>query len=135
MILQRLIAAGILTGAVGCARVREVFEPTQFINEKRPQVVYVIQRSRATVTIVDPHVSGDTVIGKAFSDGSPLAVPFSDVHSVSAVRVDGVRTVLLAAGLSGATALMLYAFLGSSSGGPTVFCDMMTEMRWGCPDR
>lgn len=135
MTIRRLIAVGLLPLAVGCARVREVFEPAQFINDKRPQVVYVMQLSRATVTIVDPRVSGDSVIGKAFNDGSPLAVPFSDVHSVSAVRVDGVRTVLLAAGLSGAAALMLYAVAGGSSGGPTVFCDAMTEMRWGCPDR
>jgi hypothetical protein len=123
MMMGRLTTAGLLATTAACARVSEVFEPARFISERSPSVVYVTQRNRAVVTIVNPHVSGDTVVGTVWGENRPLAVPFSDVHSVSAVRVDGVRTTLLALGVTAGAALSAYILFGSANGRNDWFCD------------
>lgn len=121
--MRRLATAGLLAATAACARVSEVFDPARFISERSPSVVYVTQRSRAVVTIVNPRVSGDTVVGTVWGENRPLAVPFSDVHSVSAVRVDGVRTTLLALGVTAGAALTGYILFGTANGHNDWFCD------------
>lgn len=123
MVLRRVAALSLLAMTVGCARVSEVFEPARFISERNPSVVYVTQLNRAVVTIVNPRVSGDTVLGTVWGENRALAVPFSDVHSMSAVRVDGVRTTLLALGVTAGAALTGYILFGTANGHNDWFCD------------
>ena len=127
MAAWRVTAVGVLALTVGCARMREVFEPAQFIAAKRPPVVVVMQRSRAVVAIVNPRVSGDSVLGTVAGETRPIAVPFSDVHSVSAVRLDGVRTMLFAVGVTATASLVAYAFVTRGSQHDW-YCDYNTSV-------
>lgn len=129
MVARRVTAAGILAASVACSHVREVFEPARFIAEKKPPVVYITQRSRAVVAIANPRVSGDTVFGTLPGDNSPVAVPFSQVHSVAATRLDAARTALLATGVTLASALAAYAFFGTASGRSNWYCDYNSSVR------
>lgn len=117
MVLRRAAGLGLVALTAGCASVREVFEPAEFISAKRPAVVYVTQRSRAVVWIANPRVSGDTLFGTVAGDTRPVAVPLMDVQSVSASRMDGGRTALLALTVVGGTAFAAYIF--SSTTGPS----------------
>lgn len=129
MKVRRVTAAVILASSVACSRVREVFEPARFIAEKNPPVVYVTQRSNTVVAIANPRISGDTVLGTLPGESGPVAVPFSQVHSVAAVRFDGARTALLAAGVTLASALSAYAFFGTAGGRSNWFCDYNSSVR------
>ena len=129
MIMRRVTAAGVLAATVACARVREVFEPAQFITAKSPSVVYVMQRNRAVVAIAHPRISGDTVLGTVAGETRAIAVPFSEVHSVSAVRLGGARTVLLATGITLGSALAAYALFGNANGKNDWYCDYNQSVR------
>ena len=123
MVLRRAAALGLVALTVGCASVREVFKPAEFISAKHPQVVYVTQRSRTVVAIANPRISGDTVFGTVAGDTRPVAVSFNDVYSVSASRMDGARTALLAVGFVAGTALAAYIFTTTGDSNSGWFCD------------
>lgn len=129
MNIRRVTAAGALVATVACSRVREVFEPARFIAENNPPIVYVTQHSRAVVAIANPRVSGDSVFGTMPGQSHPVAVPFSEVHSVAAARVDGARTALLIAGATVASAFVAYVVLGGANGRDNWYCDYNDSVR------
>jgi len=129
MIVRRLTTAGIVAAMVACSRVREVYEPARFISEKNPPVVYVTQRNGAVVTLANPRVSGDTVLGVLLAENRAVAMPFSQVHSVAAVRFDGARTALVAAGIALTSALAAHAFFGTANGKNNWYCDYTSSTR------
>jgi hypothetical protein len=124
MVLRRVAALGLLAMTVACARVREVFEPAQFIAQKHPPIVYVTQRGSALVVLENPRVSGDTLLGTVSGEVRQVAFPFRDVHSVSALRVDRGRTALFALGVTAGAVLTAYVIFGTANGNnPGWVCD------------
>jgi hypothetical protein len=62
--VARPVASLILSlAAVGCATVRPVPNPEQFIATSAPDVVYVTHVNGAVLTITHPRVSGDSLLG------------------------------------------------------------------------
>jgi hypothetical protein len=114
--------AGVLVGAAACATVQSVREPARFIAETNPAVVYVTHKNRALLTIANPRVSGDTVLGVWEGSSRPIAVALSQVTGVRARQPNRMRTTLLIGGVATFTAVAIYAIAELNSGEPLV-CD------------
>jgi hypothetical protein len=107
----------IVAGIVAC----HSFEPVGVPQPNRqlegnPQVVIVTRRDESEVTIYQPTVRGDSVIGwleKPAPDTSGagrVAVSLSDVREISVPRFDGTATAVLVLG-TGIVAFILFAVL------------------------
>ena len=112
--MNRAAAAAILALTGGCSSLQPV--SVGYINETRPAVVHLSDGFGVITTIVNPRVSGDTVVGTTLAGAQPVAVPLREVQRVTTVRRSGGRTALLIAGVAGAGALATYAVLANGRG-------------------
>ncbi len=111
MSLARLSPALVLLGSIGCATLRPVHDPAQFITQNHPLMVYITYTDNSSLPVNDPRVSGDSLFGKVAGAGSDtVAVPLHEVSVVQAVQHDKTRTVLLISGITAGTAAAIYAF-------------------------
>lgn len=94
-----------------------------YINDTRPAVVHLSDGFGVITTIVNPRVSGDTVVGTTLGGAQPVAVPLREVQRVTAVRRSGGRTAMLVAGIAGAGGLITYAVLSNAGGRNDFVCD------------
>ena len=79
----------------GCTAVRPVQAPVQFIPEKRPHVVYIVDKAGRVYTIVQPSVQGDSVVGSSARLDKRVGVALPGVRQVLAPQPAHARTVLL----------------------------------------
>ena len=100
IVVTRLSLLILLAASVGCASIRPVRDPARFIAESNPAVVYVTHNNGALLTITQPRVSGDSLVGTWAAVSQPLALPLSHLQRVRAVQRDGTRTTLAIAGAS-----------------------------------
>ena len=124
--LTRVCVALALVGGAACSSMQHV--PAEYINSVKPEVVHLSNSHGVVTTLQHPTLSGDTVHGTSWEDGSGAAVPLDSVESISTVRFSSGRTVAFVAGATGVTALMVYALFGSSNGNENWECD------WGLKD-
>jgi len=111
MSLARLSPALVLLGSVGCATLRPVHDPAQFITQNHPLMVYITYTDNSSLPVNDPRISGDSLFGRvAGAEADTVAVPLHDVAVVQALQHDKTRTVLLISGITAGTAAAVYAF-------------------------
>jgi hypothetical protein len=119
MISNRNRLAVILPVAVvlnACASVQTVKEPSRFIAEAHPAVVYVVHRNRAQLAIESPRVSGDTLVGTWQGRARPIAIPLSEVTGMAARQRDAMRTTFLAVGVATLAGVGIFAIVEKNSG-------------------
>jgi hypothetical protein len=119
-------AAAIMLAPAACKSVRPLWEPEEFLARAKPSLVYVTQRDRVTMAIVNPSLVADTLRGTAFGEDRPVAVPWDQVVDVAARRIHGGRTALMITGVTVVSALTVYAFVQGSSGHSSWYCDYNT---------
>lgn len=105
-----------------CASVQPVQDPSRFIAEANPAVVYVTHSNRAQLAIEAPRVSGDTLMGTWQGRDGPIAIPLSQVTAMSARQHDRRRTTFFAIGVATVTLVGIYAIIEANSGEELV-CD------------
>ncbi len=118
MSFARVSLALVLLGSVGCATMRSVQNPAQFITQNHPQMVYVTYTDNSKMPVTEPRVSGDSLFGQVTGGSDSVAVPLHDLASIQAVQRDKTKTALLITGIAAGTAAAIYAFaqqIGSSS--------------------
>ena len=118
----RLPLAVVLLGGVGCATVRPVAQPAQFIPHANPDVVLVVYKDNSQVPVSKPHMSGDTLVGTWLGLGEAVVAPMSEVQRIDARQRDRKRTTLLIAGLTLFTAVGTYAVIQAATGNGRI-CD------------
>jgi hypothetical protein len=101
----------------GCASVQPLSNPAAFISQTRPSVVYVTHNNGAILTIAEPRVSGDSLLGTWKGAEQSLALPFQEVKEVQALRNDKVRTTFLVAGVSLIGVALGYQLIRNSGDG------------------
>lgn len=120
---RRVLAVFTLVATTGCMSLRPVWDPGQYIAEHKPDVVYVMKGRQAVLTIANPRVSGDTVLGTLLGESEPVALPLSEIQNIGTVRFNGGRTALLVGGVASLGALAAFAFLSNANGRSTWACD------------
>lgn len=132
MVGRQLPLVTVLLSGLGCASVRPLSEPAEYISTATPDVVYVTYRNRTVLPIVAPRMSGDTIVGMWQGVARQVSVPLSEVERVSAFQPDKTRTTLLIAGLGTATVVGVYMLL---QGGEGAGCDSsLPPDRGGCAE-
>lgn len=85
--------------------------PSQFVREKSPDRVKITRSDGSMIELVQPVISGDTLIGR-WADSKDMAsrvfIPVSDVRSIAVQRVHAGKTALLITGV-GLTAMAVIA--------------------------
>lgn len=109
-----------LLGA-GCASVRPVSDPGAFISQANPRVVYVTHQSGALLTLSDPRVHGDSLLGRWEGAAQTLSLPLREVARIEAMQRDKTRTVLAIAGITVVTGAL--AYLITREAGPSRPCN------------
>jgi hypothetical protein len=133
MKLGRLATVLAVAPLAACSTVRPVTSPAQFITEKSPKVVYVVNHNGSVMEVSDPSVRGDTVLGTTYRDSRtrPVAVPLTDVHLVASAQVSKAKTALFVAGVTGSAGLVIYALFNKASGHNNWSCDYNTPSLGG----
>jgi len=124
MTIVRVPLLVVLLSSVGCATLRPLREPAQYIAKENPKVIYVTYKNRSVVGVAQPRVSGDSLYGTLQGQPARIAVPLSAVQLIEAVQPDGKRTALLIAGLTVFTVGGVYILLQT---GKDESCDVTTD--------
>jgi hypothetical protein len=101
----------LLLGAVGCATVRPVLQPAQFIPGTNPDVILVVYNDNSEVPVAKPRLVGDTLVGTWVGVGEAVAVPLSQIQRIDAKQRSAKRTALLIAGVAILAASGTYAIV------------------------
>jgi hypothetical protein len=97
-----------LLAVAGCASVQPLRDPAQFIAETTPPTVYAIHKNGALLTIAQPRVVGDSLVGTWQGADQQLALPFDDLQRVEAVQRDKTRTIMLISGVTAVSVVVGY---------------------------
>ena len=116
MTLQRLALAGMLLSTAACMTVRPVPSFIQFVPQRRPQLVWVTYTDNSIVPVMQPRISGDSLVGTWQGLSEPVAIPLNEVKLVQARQPDKRRTTWLIASLGVFTAAGVYALIQKTSG-------------------
>ena len=119
----RVTAAVTLVATTACVGLQPVWDPARFIAETKPPVVYVMKGREAVLTLTNPRVRGDTVLGTLPGESEPVALPLSDVQNIGTVRLSGRRTALLVGAVASVGALAAFAFFTNANGRSNWSCD------------
>jgi hypothetical protein len=125
MTLGRFPAAGLLLGlaTVGACTSVRIIQPTTFLADHAPPVVWVTYRDSTVVSVADPEVRRDTLRGTL--EGARVKIPLAQIETVQAKVHDGTKTALLVGTLGIAAVSGLYfgsiSKSGSNTGG-AVYC-------------
>ena len=119
MSLKKIVSAMLLASmSSACMTLRPVASPAQFIPKANPPLVYVMYNDNSIVPVVQPKVSGDTLLGTWAGLSEPVAIPFRDIQLVQAKQPARGRTRLLIAGLAALTAASVYTVLKVTGNAP-----------------
>jgi hypothetical protein len=112
--VRKGVALTLLAVVPGCTSVRPVTAPAPFILTKHPGVVFVEKDDR-TYALLEPKVSGDSIIGLTPKYLKPFGFALPTVREVRAAQPDATRTALLVGGLAGVAGALLYVAGHTSS--------------------
>ncbi len=107
MPLNRIGSAGLLLALGACSSVRNV-QPSQFIPEHKPQVVWVTFTDNAFAAVAEPQIVGDTLKGTWKGLARPLVTPLNRIQTVRARVPDHERTIILFTTLVAVTGGSIY---------------------------
>ena len=114
MTLQRLTLAGVLLSTAACMTVRPVPSVATFVPQQRPQLVWVTYTDNSIVPVMQPRISGDSLVGTWQGLSEPVAIPLGEVKLVQARQQDRPRTRALVGALTVFTALGIFAITRST---------------------
>ena len=107
--LRLLVACGFLSSSViACTRwERQELSPERVVSEMKPSRILVTRSDSARVEIVQPRVSGDSLIGSG--PGTLVSIPLSTVANVSVRKSELGGTIGLLL-LASAAAVIVLAY-------------------------
>ena len=107
----RVSLALVLLSTIGCATVRPVVNPADFIAQTHPKVLYVTYTDNSSVPVSQPRINGDTLFGTAPGQAGveAVAVPLHDVARIRAPQRDRKKTVALIVAVGALTAGGVYS--------------------------
>src|SRR5262245_23500529 len=94
-----LLAATVLSATAGCYKVKPVWEPEAFLAHSKPEVVYLLMRDIPPITVANPRLVGDTLLGTR-PEGGAVAVKWADVVDMYASQIDGTATAFSVASVT-----------------------------------
>ena len=96
------------------------YEPSDLGTHGLPDVLYVTTRDGQRFVLREPVVVDDSLIGRRFEregrwrrSGPDVAVPLESIERLEREQLDGIRTVVLVAGIAGS--LVLFYIIGMGS--------------------
>ena len=102
----------------GCTTRRHI-QPVEYLRVNAPKVLWVTDRRNAVVSVVDPQVSGDTLLGLRLGTKDSVAIPLNTVRDVEANVSDKRKNALLAAGVVTGFVASIYVLFISKAGSVT----------------
>lgn len=136
MALNRTALVGVVLGVAAvsaCTSVRRV-QPTQYLAENAPLLVWVTYSDNTIVPLADPEIRRDTLRGLLQGKRERVKIPLAQIRSVEAKVPNRTKTALLLGGLGVAAVTSVYVlFVTQSSGGngvgESVYCGTDTRGR------
>jgi hypothetical protein len=116
--LSLSVACGLLSSSViACTRwQRQEISPERVVSEMKPSRILVTRSDSARVELVQPRVSGDSLIGSV--PGRAVSMPLSAVATVSVRKGNPGATIALVLGIGGVALAAFFAWFAAASGGP-----------------
>jgi len=110
MSFARASLAAVLLGTVGCATMRPLRDPAQFITRNHPRVVYITYLDNSSLYVAQPRVSGDSLFGKMARASDSVAVPLHDLAVVQAPQRDATSIILFVSWIAASAAVAAYGY-------------------------
>jgi hypothetical protein len=109
-------------GVIGACRSVKRIEPSQYLEENSPQLVWVTYTNNTVVLVADPEIRRDTLRG--LLQGARVRIPMVEIQSVRAKVLDPTKTAILLSAMGVAAASSMYFMFISKSGpeGITIDC-------------
>ena len=121
---RRVASASLLVGVgvIGACRTVKRIEPTQYLEENSPQLVWVTYTNNTVVLVADPEIRRDTLRG--LLQGARVRIPMVEIQSVRARVLDPTKTAVLLGAMGVAAVSAMYFMFISKSGpdGITIDC-------------
>ncbi len=105
MSLGRVALGLTLLGSVGCATLRPVHDPAEFITRNHPRVVVITYLDNSSLYVAEPRVSGDSLFGKMARASDSVAVPLHDLALVQAPQRDMTSIILFVGWIAASAAV------------------------------
>ncbi len=110
MSLGRVALGLTLLGSVGCATLRPVHDPAEFITRNHPRVVVITYLDNSSLYVAEPRVSGDSLFGKMARASDSVAVPLHDLALVQAPQRDMTSIILFVGWIAASAAVAAYGY-------------------------
>lgn len=130
--LRKVTAAVVLSSTVACYSVQPVAAPQQFIPQRAPERVWVLDSANGELFQLEgPALRGDSVVGRLAGTAESLALRLSPDRVVLARQKSKGKTAQLIAGLGLLGGLAVYGVI--AAGNSTRQC--ATPGMRGCPSQ
>ena len=118
----RVVAIGAALGAAACTSFRRI-QPAEYLDRHAPDVVWVTY-ANTQVTLADPRIIDDTLMGVRPGTKESLAIPMDQISTVHARTQNGLKTALLLSAVGVGVVSSMYVFWISKAGpeGVTIDC-------------
>lgn len=113
---RRVVAGLLLISVTACTSMQPVAQPREFMQMRRPPVVWVSQGTEIGMMAVEsPKLEGDSLVG--FVEGEYTEIAMNSVKSMQAKQYSRKTTALFAVGVSAVLATLLFVVKGGSGSG------------------
>lgn len=117
--VRKAMAAVLLCSTAGCSSVRPLTAPSSFIQQHRPDEVWVADTNGEVIRLAGPTVRGDSLVGLVDGASQPVAVRLTPEQEVFARQKSPRRTAELV-GLFGVVGgFAIWGFLVGGDGPDT----------------
>lgn len=120
MLMTRIATAALAVGAAACMTIQPVRQPAQFIQTKKPQLLWVTNSDGEVMTLSNAHVDGDQVVGMWEGIHEEVKVPFSQARLVEARQVSPLKTAVLGGTLVASAGVLTYWIINATA--PATLC-------------
>lgn len=126
MPLNRVPLAGLLLAVAGCMAVRSV-QPTAYIPQHSPAVVWVTHTNNTVIPVAQPRIIGDSLKGTRQGLEEPVAISLKEIQTVRARMSSPSRTIILISSLGVISTVTAFTILTAGNSGKA------TNNPNGCP--
>ena len=120
MRLKSVALGGLVLAVAGCHVVKPV-QPTVFIPEHNPPVVWVTYTDNSFVPVSSPKIVGDSLTGTWQGLQEPVAISLKEIQTVQAKMPAPKRTIMLVTVVTAATVGVAYTIATAGNGGDPSF--------------
>jgi hypothetical protein len=115
MKMNSVVLAGVVLALAGCKTVQNV-QPTVYIPEHNPPVVWVTYLDNSFVPVSSPKIVGDSLVGTWQGLSEPVAISLKEIQTVQAKMPSPKRTIILASVLTLAVGGAVYSITQGANG-------------------